>query len=198
MGLIAIIYAIELIITVIILYGIYKLIWYAVKMLILKGVMRKMSRSVTVERKRKFSYILFGKKGPADYVITADGRRYEISVLSFVSTHGRWNIEKTRNGYAIESRRSSKVFFGKHVNSNQPDHVAEYKGESRVSRKELLLTPMDESFEKQILLLYPYPARITYTDAHYSELRPGDTVEGHVIMNIAGIKELSNKKENYI
>lgn len=196
MGLIAIIYAIELIITAIVMYGIYKLIWYAIKMLIFKGIMRKMSCNAAVERKRKFSEIFFGKKGPADYVITVDGKKYEISVLSFVSTHGRWNIEKTRNGYAIESRRASKVFFGKHVNSNQPDHVAEYKGESRVSRKELLLTPVDESFEKQILLLYPYPARITYTDAHYNELRPGDTVEGHVIMNIAGIKELIRKKEN--
>ena len=107
-----------------------------------------------------------------------------------MSTHGRWNIEKTRTRFFIESRRASKIFFKKHVNSAIPNHAAEYKSEVRVSRKELNITPVDASFEKQIFLLYPYPKRITYTDAHYNELYVGDKVEGHFIVDVKTLNNL--------
>ena len=186
-----VLYAILLIAWLIFVYGIYKLVWYFVKMLALNSFMKDINKdNVTVIPQRKFSEIVFGKKCSTDYIIDINGKRHEITVNSFVSTHGRWNIEKTRTSFFVESRRASAVFFGKYVNSNQPDHVVEYKGESRVSRKELFLIQTNEEFDKQILLLYPYPARITYTDAHYHELFPGDKVEGRVIMKIDGIKEL--------
>ena len=135
------------------LYTVYKTIWYTIKMLSLKSFIQDMQKSgAVVEPQRKFSDMIFGKKGEADYIISADGKKYEISVLSFVSTHGRWNIEKTRSHYYIESRRQNKIFYSRYINSNTADHVAEYKGESRFSRKKLFLTPIDPTFEKQILL----------------------------------------------
>ena len=75
------------------------------------------------------------------------------------------------------------------MNSSAPDHVLEHQGEGRVSRKELKISPIDPSFEKQIFLLYPYPKRITYTDSHYNELYVGDKVEGHVIMDIKTLSD---------
>ena len=76
------------------------------------------------------------------------------------------------------------------MNSSAPDHVLEHQGEGRVSRKELKITPIDPSFEKQIFLLYPYPKKITYSDANYHELYVGDTVEGHVIMDVKTLSDL--------
>ena len=75
-------------------------------------------------------------------------------------------------------------------NSSVPDHALEYKNEMRLSRKELIITPIDPSFEKQIFLLYPYPKTITYTDQHYNELHIGDTVEKHVVMDVRALNEL--------
>jgi len=124
-----------------------------------------------------------------DFIVNHEDKKYEISVLSFISTHGRWNIEKTRTRFFIESRRASKIFYKNNVNTALPDHSFEHKGEGRVSRKELKISPIDPSFEKQIFLLYPYPKRITYTDAHYNELYVGDKVEGHVIMDIKTLSD---------
>ncbi len=191
MGFELVLYALLFIIWLIFVYGVYKLIWYVVKMFAFKRYIKDIGRhDITVEPQREFSDIIFGKKGPADYIITAGNKKYEVSVLSFASTHGRWNIEKTRTSFYIECRRASRVFKAKHVNSSLPDHVIEYKGESRVSRKELFITPINDSFDKQIFLIYPYPAQLTYTDAHYNRLYSGDTVEGHVIMNVEDFDNL--------
>ena len=172
-------------------YAVYKMIWYTIKMLSLKSFIKDMQKSgAVVEPQRKFLNMIFGKKGEADYIISADGKKYEISVLSFVSTHGRWNIEKTRSHYYIESRRQNKIFYSRYINSNTADHVAEYRGESRFSRKELFLTPIDPTFEKQILLVYPWPERITYTDARYNEVGSGEKIEGHVVMHIEDLYRL--------
>ena len=178
------------------LYAVYKTIWYMIKMLALKSFIKDMQKSgAVVEPQRKFSDMIFGKKGEADYIISVDGKKYEISVLSFVSTRGRWNVEKTRNHYYVECRRQNKIFYSQYINSNAADYVAEYKGESRFSRKELFLTPMDESFEKQILLVYPWPNRITYTDARYNEIGSGEKIEGHVVMNIEDLYRLVTGKD---
>ena len=178
------------------LYAVYKTIWYMIKMLALKSFIKDMQKSgAVVEPQRKFSDMIFGKKGEADYIISVDGKKYEISVLSFVSTRGRWNVEKTRNHYYVECRRQNKIFYSQYNNSNAADYVAEYKGESRFSRKELFLTPMDESFEKQILLVYPWPNRVTYTDARYNEIGSGEKIEGHVVMNVEDLYRLVTGKE---
>lgn len=186
-----VIYVIEILILLALIYGFYKIVWYTVKMLIFTQFAKKLiKKGADVEKQRGIFGTIFGKKGLPDFIVKYKDKKYEISVLSFVSTHGRWNIEKTRTRFFIESRRASKVFYKKHVNSSLPDHVAEYKGEGRISRKELNITPIDPSFEKQIFLLYPYPKRITYTDAHYNELYVGDKVEGHFIMDVKSLNNL--------
>ena len=188
---VVVIYVIGILLLAVVTYGLYKIIWYTIMMLAFTRFSHKLTKKgAVVKQYRGVFGIVFGKKGLSDYIIKYKDKKYEISVLSFVSTHGRWNIEKTRTRFFIESRRASKVFYKKHVNSSLPDHVAEYKGEACVSRKELNITPIDPSFEKQIFLLYPYPKKITYTDAHYNELYVGDKVEGHVVMDVKSLNDL--------
>jgi hypothetical protein len=172
-------------------YGCYKVIWYTAKMISLRRCIRKLAQmGVEIEQQRAFLNIILGQRGMPDYIMTYQGKRYEISVLSHISTHGRWNIEKTRTRYLIESRRSSKLFYNRYVNSSAPDHVAGYKNELRLSQQEFYMPPVNPTFDKQIFLLYPYPKSITYTDAHYNELFVGDRVEGHTIMDVAALKDL--------
>ena len=194
----AILYAIGALFFVALMYGLYKIVWYLLKILALNRFINKLiKKGVKVERKRKIIDIFFGKKGEADFIIEHKWKKYEVSVLSFISTHGRWNIEKTRTNFFIESRRASEFFYKKYSNSGEPDHVGEYKNDARISRKELYITQIDTSFEKQILLLYPYPKRITYTDAHYNEIYAGSEVEKHVVMGIDDLKKiLFSKKIN--
>ena len=194
----AILYAIGALFFVALMYGLYKIVWYLLKILALNRFINKLiKKGVKVERKRKIIDIVFGKKGEADFIIEHKWKKYEVSVLSFISTHGRWNIEKTRTKFFIESRRASEFFYKKYSNSGEPDHVGEYKNEARISRKELYITQIDTSFEKQILLLYPYPKRITYTDAHYNEIYAESEVEKHVVMGIDDLKKmLFSKKIN--
>lgn len=172
-------------------YGCYKVIWYTAKMISLRRCIRKLAQmGVEIEQQRAFLNIILGQRGLPDYIMTYQGKRYEISVLSHISTHGRWNIEKTRTRYLIESRRSSKLFYNRYVNSSAPDHIAGYKNELRLSQQEFYMPPVNPTFDKQIFLLYPYPKSITYTDAHYNELFVGDRVEGHTIMDVAALKDL--------
>lgn len=192
----AIIIALEILLLIALIYGMYKVIWYTVKILtFIKFVNRLTTKGVGVERKRKITDIVFGNKGFPDLIVTNKDKKYEIAVLSFISKHGRWNIEKTRTRFFIESRRGSSFFYKMHVNSNVPDHVREYKNEIRISRKELTITPIDKSFGEQIFLLYPYPKKITYTDANYNELFVGNKVEGHVIMDIKALNRLLFEEE---
>ena len=46
------------------------------------------------------------------------------------------------------------------------------------------MTKKDEEYAMQILLVYPEPMRITYSDHQYTELHSGDTVEYHTVMNV--------------
>ena len=187
----AILVALSVIAFAVFVYGVYKTIWYIIKLVSFTKIIKKLTeQGADVQKLRKKKDIFFGKKGEPDFIITCKDKKYEISVLSFISTHGRWNIEKTRTRFFIESRRGSKFFYKMHVNSNAPEHVREYKNEVRISRKELYITPIDESFEKQIFLLYPYPKRITYTNAQYNEVYIGNEVEGHVVLDIKALNSL--------
>ena len=188
---IVVIYVIQMLLLAATLYGLYKIAWYTIKMVLFKRFAHKLTRmGAIVEGKRGVFAIALGKKGMTDYIVERNGKKYEISVLSFISTHGRWNIERSRDGFFIESRRASRIFYKRRVHSGVPEHALEYKGELRVSRKRLTVTPIDESFEKQIFLLYPYPKKITHTDTQYTELFVGDEVEGHAVMDIDSLIKL--------
>ena len=112
----AIIYAIGVLLLAALLYGCYKIVWYIVKMLKFTRFAKELTKKgATVEQRRGIVGTVFGKKGLPDFIVKYHDKKYEISVLSFISTHGRWNIEKTRTRFFIESRRASKIFYKKHL-----------------------------------------------------------------------------------
>ncbi len=180
---------------VIFLYSIYKVIWYTVKMLAFGAMMKSLGKDrVRVERLRNLFDIVFGSKGDPDYYVTVGDKRYEVSVLSFISIHGRWIIENRTSGMHIEARRVRDLIYSEKKHRSVAGSPHEYKQEFRISRKELSLTPVEEEYAMQILLVYPTPKRITCVDHQYREIRSGDLVEGHTVMNVHDFSDLVHKE----
>ena len=167
-----------------VLYSIYKVIWYIVKILVLFGKVSKLARGgVTVQWLRHPLKIIFGQKGVPIFTVGMSGKNYEVSVLSFISTHSRWNIEKTRTRYLFEVRKYNKIQYNVYNNSGtEPELSKEYRRETRLYRKELYVSPISEAYEKQIWLVFPKPRLLTYTDTGWEYLIAGNIVGGHEIM----------------
>lgn len=180
----AILMALEIALIILFFYTVYKVIWYSVKMLSLSKKLKALdAASITVTYMRKFPEMIFGKKGQPDFVINAAGKAYEVSVISFISTHSRWNIEKAARNYYIEVRKYNNVIYKTEKNSGtEPQHARDYRRESRFVRTELHISPLRTEFDKQILLIYPRPKLLTYTDTKLDYLDAGSTVGGHEIM----------------
>ena len=67
---------------VIVLYSIYKVIWYTVIMLSFPAKMKRLSKKgVQVEHLRKLTDIVFGRKGDPDYYVTVGGKRLAVGVI---------------------------------------------------------------------------------------------------------------------
>ena len=167
-----------------VLYSIYKVIWYIVKILVLFGKVSKLARGgVTVQWLRHPLKIIFGQKGVPIFTVGMSGKNYEVSVLSVISTHSRWNIEKTRTRYLFEVRKYNKILYNVYNNSGtEPELSKEYRRETRLYRKELYVSPISEAYEKQIWLVFPKPRLLTYTDTGWEYLIAGSVVGGHEIM----------------
>ena len=167
-----------------VLYSIYKVIWYIVKILVLFGKVSKLARGgVTVQWLRHPLKIIFGQKGAPIFTVGMSGKNYEVSVLSFISTHSRWNIEKTRTRCLFEVRKYNKILYNVYNNSGtEPELSKEYRRETRLYRKELYVSPISEAYEKQIWLVFPKPRLLTYTDTGWEYLIAGSVVGGHEIM----------------
>lgn len=167
-----------------VLYSIYKVIWYIVKILVLFGKVSKLARGgVTVQWLRHPLKIIFGQKGVPIFAVGMSGKNYEVSVLSFISTHSRWNIEKTRTRYLFEVRKYNKILYNVYNNSGtEPELSKEYRRETRLYRKELYVSPISEAYENQIWLVFPKPRLLTYTDTGWEYLIAGSVVGGHEIM----------------
>ncbi len=179
---------------VIVLYSLYKVIWYTVKILSLPAKMRGLrADGVRVERIRRLTDVVFGRKGDPDYYVTVGDKRFEVCVLSFISIHGRWIFEMRTARYCIEARRLRDLIYSVKKHKGMGGSAYEYKNEFRISRKDLYLTPTEEEYAGQILLLYPAPKRIVCVDHRYRELSSGDTVYGHTVMDLQDLKELIHK-----
>ena len=167
-----------------VLYSIYKVIWYIAKILVLLGKVSKLARGgVTVQWLRHPLKIIFGQKGVPIFTVGMSGKNYEVSVLSFISTHSRWNIEKTRTRYLFEVRKYNKILYNVYNNSGtEPELSKEYRRETRLYRKELYVSPISEAYDKQMWLVYPKPRLLTYTDTGWEYLIAGNIVGGHEIM----------------
>lgn len=176
---------------ILVLYGIYKVIWYTVIMLSFPVKMKRLGKNgIRVERLRNLTDIVFGSKGDPDYYVTVGAKRYEVSVLSFISIHGRWIFEMRTACFRIEARRLRDLIYSEKKHRGMAGGPHEYKNEMRISRKELKLTPVEEEYAGQILLLYPMPKRIVCVDHRYRELQSGDTVEGHTVMSMQSFLDL--------
>ena len=176
-----IVVVIEIFIFAALLYTAYKLIWYAVKLLILKT---KLSRLPDIRWTTSFIDIVFGKKGRVNFVLDKGSRQIKVSVISSISTHSRWNFEKTRNNHYLEVRKRANIFYGLYRNSaDVPEHVKMYKREDRFARH-LLELPKNESTEDHVLLLYPMPKTVTYTDTSLEYLESGKMLWGYKITSI--------------
>lgn len=167
-----------------VLYSIYKVLWYIAKILVLFGKVSKLARGgVTVQWLRHPLKIIFGQKGVPNFTVGMSGKNYEVSILSFISTHSRWNIEKTRTRYLFEVRKYNKILYNVYNNSGtEPELSKEYRRETRLYRKELYVSPISEAYEKQIWLVFPKPRLLTYTDTGWEYLIAGSVVGGHEIM----------------
>ena len=168
------------------LYAIFNCIWYTAKLITLRIKIGKLtSAGVSVEFKRPFYKVLFGRKGETDFVISTKQERIAVSVISFLSTRGRWNIEKTRNDrFYIEARIYNKIFFNNYVNTGtEPEHSKEYRRESRFQRCNLCLLPPEEmKYDTYILLMFPRPKNLTYTGTRLEYLNSGHTICKYTIM----------------
>ena len=178
-----VLYGILLLIVIEIVYGTVKLFYYLCKLHVLLRFFKRLKKSgVGITRHRPLKKTCFGEKGQADYTLEVNGKRYEISILTFPSTRGRWNFEKSADGYFIECRRRRILFYKKRNHSGIPEHALDYRNETRLSKKPLTLPEASDGCE-QILLLYPWPHEVTHTDAAYTLLSPGDKVAGRVLMD---------------
>ena len=164
---------------------VYKLCWYAVKLIALKSMLKDFNTGdIQITFSRKLRRMAFGPRGQTDFVIKTPKEQYAVSVISFISVHGRWNIEKTRHSYYVEARRRNNIFYRLENNSGtEPEFAREYRRESRFQRSELhLSTEKIDSEKKRILLIYPRPLVLTYTDTNLHYLNPGDRIEDYEIM----------------
>ena len=181
---------------VLILYALYKVIWYTVVMLSFPVRMRRLGKGgIRVERLRGLMKTVFGRKGDPDYYVTVGGKRYEVCVLSFISIHGRWIFEMRTARYRIEARRLRDHFYSEKKHRSIAGSPHEYKSEFRISRQDLFLTPIDEEYAGQILLVYPTPKRMVCVDHQYRELRSGDDMYGHTVMSLSDFTEMIRTNE---
>ena len=170
----------ELFLYALIIYTIYKVIWYTIKMLILKSKLRVFKGRI--EFLSSLSKAVFHKKRDFDFVIEKDDMKYKVLLITFISNHGRWNIEKTRHGYTAEARRVNKIFYKPINHSGRSDDGLDYRGETRFQSYKLSIKPCEDANTKQIILIYPRPKQLSFTYTRMDLLRTGSVVDGYEVM----------------
>lgn len=170
---------------------------YAVKLITLKSLLKDYNTGdIKITFLRKIRHMAFGPRGETDFIIETPKGRYAVSVISFILDTGRWNIEKTRNSYYVEARRRNDIFYRVENNSGtEPEFARDYRRESRIQRSELHLSTQKSDSEKRILLIYPCPLFLTYTDSEIHYLNPGDRIEDYEIMYADELIALLEKLE---
>lgn len=189
------IYLILLLLILLLFYVLRKLGGYAVKLITLKSLLKDYSTgSIKITFVRKLHNIAFGPRGGTDFLIETPKKKYAVSVISFLLDTGRWNIEKTRHSYYVEARRRNDIFYRVEKNSGtEPEFARDYRRESRFQRSELHLSTQKSDSEKRILLIYPHPLSLTYTDSQIHYLNPGDRIEDYEIMYADELLDLLDK-----
>ena len=170
--------------TLFIIYAMYKIFWYLINMIRLFTKIKKISKThAVVQFQRNPLKIIFGKKGLPDIIIKADEKNYEVSIISYISTHSRWNIEKTRTRFIFEVRKYENWVYNVYNNSGtEPELSKDYRREISLYRKELFVSPVSDKYSKQIWLVFPKPKALTYCEQNWDYLFSGKEIYGHEIM----------------
>ncbi len=164
-------------------YIIYKIAWYTVKIMALSSTLKRLEKKgVQVVWHKKLTSALFGKRGEPTFDVITPTDTYRVTLLSFISTHGRWNIEKTKEHYYAEARHFNKWFYKVHKNSETAETEFDARRELVIQRAKLELPPKDDS-AKQILLIWPKPKNLTYSYARCEHLVNGSRFEHFEIMH---------------
>lgn len=189
------IYILLILSALLIFYVLRKVGGYAVKLITLKSLLKDYnSDKIKITFLRKLRHIAFGPRGQTDFIIETPKKRYAVSVISFLLENGRWNIEKTRHSYYVEARRRNDIFYRVEKNSGtEPEFARDYRRESRFQRSELHLSTEKSNSEKRILLIYPCPLSLTYTDSNIHHLTPGDRIEDYEVMYADELLDLLDK-----
>ncbi|MBE6534479.1 MAG: hypothetical protein E7678_05890 [Ruminococcaceae bacterium] len=185
MDFLIIVYVIAFLILMWITYCLLKVIWYTVKMLSLRSFMKDLGKEDGIEVicHRTLLKTCFSKKGELDYTVITKDKTYNIAIITFISTRGRWNFEKDKDGYFIECRRRPFLFYKKVRNSELPEHALTHKRETKFLRTELYIPDAKERLEENVFLLYPWPHTVSHTDVKFQELIAGDKVAGVTLMD---------------
>lgn len=185
-----------LLFSIILVFLLYKFIWYIVKLSALTSMLKDFNQGNIKITFLKPILSVKRKQGETNFVIQTPTQIFNVSVISFFSANSRWNIEKTKLGYYVESRYKDKLFYRTENNSGtEPEFAREYRRETRIQRAELHLSPENKSGEKNVLLIYPRPKLITYTDHQVNYIKAGDRIENYEIMFADELLALLEKAE---
>ena len=183
-------YALYVLIIIAIIYTWYKLVWFAVKVMALSFTLKQLQKKgVQVVLHKKLTSALFGKRGEPAFDVITPTDTYRVTLLSFISTHGRWNIEKTKEHYYAEARHFNKWFYKVHNHSGTAETEFDARRELVIQRAKLELPPRDDS-TKQILLIWPKPQNLTYSHARCEHLVSGSKFEHFEVMHAEDFLEL--------
>ncbi len=191
------IYILLILLPLLLFFVLRKVCGYAVKLVTLKSLLKDYNTGdIKITFLRKMHHMALGPRGQTDFMIETPKEKYAVSVISFLLDTGRWNIEKTRNSYYVEARRRNDIFYRVENNSGtEPEFARDYRRESRFQRSELHLSTQKSDSEKRILLIYPCPLSLTYTDSNIHHLTPGDRIEDYEIMYADELLDLLEKLE---
>ena len=198
--------ALEILITILLIYCIYKIIWYICKLCALNHTIMKLrKKGFTVVRLRGGFGRAFGARGAVDYRIITPAAVFEVSVISFISNHSRWNIETeyimetNEERYRIDVRRYNNMFYKVERHGERPEHALDFNRESRITLTRLVLPPRDENIrpqDRRILLFYPKPKLLTRTTNGMNYLNSGDKLEDFEVMYLDRLLDELDKAKN--
>ena len=166
-------------------YLCYKLVWYFFKIMGFRAKLKGLKKQgCRIERKRSILSMFFGKKGILDLSIEKAGQKYDVYLISFISTHGRWNIERGEKYYFAEARRYNRVFYNVYKNSSdEPGFSRDFRRESEFQKCVLHLPQREAALEEgKIILIYPIPRLLTYTENKFEYLKSGSVFHGYKIL----------------
>ena len=179
----ALLMALEIYLVFLFLRFIFRWIRYVHRLHGLKKIFKQMEKKgVNLTFRRKLHQIVFGKQGGVDIILSKDGKKYGIALLTHRLSMGRWNIEKTRKRFFFEVYLSTVFYRLNNSSENIPDHVKEFGREREVFRQEMDLTTPADGYDKLFLLVFPTPRHLTYTETRHRQISRGDRIEQYEVI----------------